>query len=155
VARPLDASGNPLYQYAVSFVSGSYYNGNHGNPVTGWTDASGKTARTGGDQTTLHYRVFFDLRGIPLPPGMATANYQIRLRLSIPLHPRRLGRPYIDGQPTPSGTLQTISVPGMSAGMSQTLTVNVIDSAVGGYQDAIGTQALPRILPPSGMCMDG
>jgi hypothetical protein len=35
--------------------------------------------------------------------------------------------------------------------MSQTLTVNVIDSAVGGYQDAIGTQALPRILPPSGM----
>ena len=35
VARPLDANGNPLYQYTVTFVSGGYFNGNHGNPVTG------------------------------------------------------------------------------------------------------------------------
>jgi len=151
VARPLDASGNPLYQYAVSFVSGSYYNGNHGNPVTGWTDTNGKRLdRWGSNDASL--QGFFDLRGIPLPPGMTTANYQISFEAIDPLYilADSVG-PYIDGQPTPSGTLQTISVPGMSAGMSQTLTVNVIDSAVGGYQDAIGTQALPRILPPSGM----
>ena len=151
VARPLDASGSPLYQYAVSFVSGSYYNGNHGNPVTGWTDTNGKRLdRWGSNDASL--QGFFDLRGIPLPPGMTTANYQISFEAIDPLYilADSVG-PYIDGQPTPSGTLQTISVPGMSAGMSQTLTVNVADSAVGGYQDAIGTQALPRILPPSGM----
>ena len=38
----------------------------------------------------------------------------------------------------------------MSAGSAQTLTVNAADSAVGGYQDAIGTQASPRTLPASG-----
>ena len=32
---PLDANGNPLYQYTVTFVSGAYFTGNHGNPVTG------------------------------------------------------------------------------------------------------------------------
>jgi hypothetical protein len=34
VARPLDAGGNPLYQYAFTFVSGSYFNGNHGQTAT-------------------------------------------------------------------------------------------------------------------------
>ena len=41
VARPLDSNGNPLYQYTVTFVSGAYFSGNRGNPVTGWTDPSG------------------------------------------------------------------------------------------------------------------
>lgn len=35
VARPLDANGNPLYQYTVTGVSGAYFNGNHGNPISG------------------------------------------------------------------------------------------------------------------------
>jgi len=35
VARPLDANGNPLYQYTVTCVSGGSFNGTHGNPVTG------------------------------------------------------------------------------------------------------------------------
>jgi hypothetical protein len=39
----------------------------------------------------------------------------------------------------------------MTAGSSQTLTVNVADSAVGGYSDAIGSEAQPRILAPSGL----
>ena len=41
VARPLDNNGNPLYQYTVTFVSGAYFAGNHGNAVTGWVDQSG------------------------------------------------------------------------------------------------------------------
>ena len=40
VARPLDTSGNPLYQYTVTAVSGASFNGNHGNPVTGFVDAN-------------------------------------------------------------------------------------------------------------------
>ena len=41
VARPLDRNGQPLYQYTVTAVSGAYFSGSHGNPVTGWSDAQG------------------------------------------------------------------------------------------------------------------
>jgi hypothetical protein len=58
--------------------------------------------------------------------------------------------PYLDGSPEPSGTLAAISVPSLSAGSAQTLTVNVDDSALGGYADAIGSQAAPRPLATSG-----
>jgi hypothetical protein len=66
------------------------------------------------------------------------------------IHTKSVG-PYLDGSPQPSGTPAPISVPAMSAGSSQTLTVSVADSAMGGYNDAIGTQAQPRILPASGL----
>jgi len=151
VARPLDANGNPLYQYTVSFVSGGYFSGNHGNPVTGWTDASGnRLDRWGSNDATQ--QGFFDLSDMPLPPGVPTANYQVSFEAINPLYilTDSVG-PYIDGQPSPSGTLANISVPALAAGSAQTLTVNVADSAVGGYSDAIGSQAQPRVLPASGM----
>ena len=151
VARPLDANGNPLYQYAVTFVSGGYFNGNHGNPVTGWTDANGNLLTTWGSNDPS-MQGYFDLSGIPLPPGVTTANYQVTFESINPLYilTGSVG-PYLDGQVTPSGTMQAISVPGMSAGSSQTLTVTVADSATGGYQDAIGTQASPRPMPSIGL----
>ena len=43
VARPLDADGNPLYQYTVTAVSGALFSGKRGNPVTGWTDTDGNS----------------------------------------------------------------------------------------------------------------
>jgi hypothetical protein len=151
VARPLDASGNPLYQYAVSFVSGSLFNGNHGNPMTGWVDSDGsRLDRWGSNDDAL--QGFFDLSGMPLPPGMTTANYQITFEAIDPLYilTDSVG-PYLDGQPTPSGTLAPITVPGLAAGSAQPLTVTAADSALGGYQDAISTQASPRLLPSSGL----
>jgi hypothetical protein len=151
VARPLDANGNPLYQYTVTFVSGGYFSGNHGNPITGWTDANGNLLTMWGSNDTA-MQGYFDLSGIPLPPGVTTANYEVTFEAINPLYilADSVG-PYLDGQVTPSGTLQAIQVPGMSAGSVQTLTVNVADSAAGGYQDAIGTQVSPRTLPASGM----
>ena len=151
VARPLDANGNPLYQYTVTFVSGAYFNGNHGNPVLGYTDANGNRLDMWGSNSAA-LQGFFDLSGMPLPPGMKTANYTVTFETINPLYilTSSVG-PYVDGSPRPSGTLQAISVPGMAAGMSQTLTVNVADSAEGSYQDAIGTQATPRMMPASGM----
>jgi hypothetical protein len=151
VARPLDANGNPLYQYTVSFVSGSYFNGNHGNRVTGFADSNGNLLTMwGSDDPAM--QGYFDLSGIPLPPGVTTANYQVTFEAINPLYilTDSVG-PYLDGQATPSGTLQAVSAPGMSAGSSQTLTVNVADSTTGGYQDAIGTQASPRTMPSSGL----
>jgi hypothetical protein len=151
VARPLDANGNPLYQYTVTAVSGASFSGNHGNPVTGWEDVNGNPlTRWGGNQAAL--QGFFDLGGIPLPPGMATANYMVTFEAICPEYMllSSVG-PYLDGSPAPSGTPQAISVPGMAAGSQKTLTVNVADSAVGGYQDSIGAETSPRAIPASGM----
>jgi len=151
VARPLDANGNPLYQYSVSFVSGSYFNGNHGNPVTGWTDMNGNLlAMWGSNEASL--QGYFDLSGIPLPPGVTTANYQVTFEAVNPNYilTNSVG-PYLDGSPEPSGTLAVISVPSMAAGSAQTLTVDVSDSAAGGAEDAIGTESAPRPLAASGM----
>jgi hypothetical protein len=150
VARPVDAGGNPLYQYTVTFASGSYFSGNHGNPVTGFTDVNGNLLTMWGSNDSAQQGAF-DLSGIPLPTGVTTANYQLTYEAIDPLYilTNAVG-PYLDGQVTPSGTLSSISVLDMSAGTAQDLTVNVANSAVGGYEDAIGTQASPRVLPASG-----
>ena len=151
VARPLDANGNPLYEYTVTFVSGGYFNGKHGNPVSGWTDADGNPlTRWGSNDPGM--QGYFDLRYMPLPPGMTAANYQITFEPINPLYMLSASvGPYVDGSPAPSGTMPTLSVPALAGGMSQALTVNIGDSATGGVADAIGTEAQPRNLPPSGL----
>jgi hypothetical protein len=151
VARPLDGNGNPLYQYTVAFVSGAYFNGNHGNPITGWTDSNGNPlSQWGSNDSSL--QGYFDLRYIPLPQGVTSASYQVSFESINPLYAyaNAVG-PYLDGSPQPSGTLAPISVPNLSMGMAQTLTVNVADSATGDYQEAISTETTPRMLPPSGV----
>ena len=151
VARPLDSNGNPLYQYTVTFVSGGYFNGKHGSPLTGWTDANGNLlTKWGSSDATL--QGYFDLRYMPLPAGVATAGYQITFEPINPLYmlENSVG-PYVDGSPSPSGTMPIISVPGLAAGGAQALTVNIADSAAGGAEDAIGTESEPRQLPASGL----
>ncbi|MGC1423805.1 MAG: IPT/TIG domain-containing protein [Terracidiphilus sp.] len=151
VARPLDANGNPLYQYAVTFVSGAYFSGNHGNPIIGWTDLNGNPlAQWGSNDPAL--QGFFDLSGIPLPPGMASANYQITFEPISPLYmlTESVG-PYIDGSPTPSGTMPVLSIPNMSAGSAQSLTVSIADSASGNAANAIASPDSPRMVPPGGL----
>ncbi|MDR3772099.1 MAG: Ig-like domain-containing protein [Terracidiphilus sp.] len=151
VARPLDANGNPLYQYTVTFVSGGYFNGNHGNAISGFADANGNPLARWGSNDPAQ-QGYFDLSDMPLPPGVTTANYQVTFEPINPLY--ILGDsvgPYLDGQVAPSGTLAPISVPGLAAGATQTLTVSAPGSAVGGYDDAIGSEASPRQMPPSGM----
>ena len=151
VARPLDANGNPLYQYTVTAVTGALFSGDHGNPVTGWNDANGyPLANWGSNDPTL--QGYFDLSGIPLPPGTTTANYQVTFEAIDPLYilENSIG-PYEQGQVTPSGTLNAISLANLSAGSTKTLTITTADSAVGGYSDAIGTQAQPRAMPAGGL----
>jgi hypothetical protein len=151
VARPLDANGNPLYQYTVTAVTGVLFNGNHGNPVTGWDDANGKLLTNwGSNDPTLQGS--FDLSGILLPPGVTTANYQVSFEAINPLYilENSVG-PYNQGQVAPSGTLNAISLTNLSAGSTQSLTVTSANSAVGGYSDAIGTEAQPRAMPGGGL----
>ena len=150
VARPLDASGNPLPQYTVTFVSGAYFNGNHGNPITGYTDSTGNPLDMWGSNDPF-LQGYFDLSGIPLPPGVTQADYQVTFESIDPLY--ILGNsvgPYIDGQVSPSGTLNAVTLRGLTAGSSQTVNVTAGDSAAGNYQDAIGSASTPRLMPASG-----
>jgi hypothetical protein len=150
-ARPLDANGNPLYQYTVSAVTGALFNGDHGNPVTGWDDANGNLLTNWGSNDPS-LQGFFDLSGIPMPPGVAAANYQVSFEVIDPLYilENSVG-PYSQGQVAPSGTLNAVSLQNLSAGSTQTLAVTSANSAVGGYSDAIGTEAQPRAMPRGGL----
>jgi hypothetical protein len=153
VARPLDANGNPLYQYTVTAVSGATFSGNHGNPVNGYTDSNGTPLTTWGS-TDASVQGTFDLSGIPLPQGVSSASYEVTFEAINPLYIMNASvGPYADGQVTPSGTLPTLAVPALAAGGANTLTVNLSDSASGGYQDAIGTVNAPRAMTGSGMWM--
>lgn len=149
-ARPLDANGNPLYQYTVTFVSGAYFGGDRGNPIMGFADPNGNPlARWGSNDPGL--QGFFDLSGIPLPPGMTTADYQITFEPVSPLYmlTDSVG-PYVAGSPTPSGTMPVLLVPDMSAGSRQTLAQVIADSASGNTINSISSPDLPVMLPPGG-----
>jgi IPT/TIG domain-containing protein len=151
VARPLDVNGNPLYQYTVAFVSGAYFGGNHGSPVTGFTDAYGNPlSMWGSNDPTL--QGYFDLSGIPLPPGVSSADYQVTFEPVDPLYilENSVG-PYASGQVAPSGTLAPVTLARLSAGSAQTLSLTAPDSAVGGYEDSIGAAAQPRPMPATGL----
>ncbi|HTJ28866.1 MAG TPA: IPT/TIG domain-containing protein [Acidobacteriaceae bacterium] len=145
VARPLDANGNPMYQYTVTFVSGSYFNGNHGNAVTGWYDVAGnRLDRFGGNAAALEG--FFDLSAMPLPPGMTTANYQVSFEAVNPQYANSgsVG-PYVLGSPSPSGSLQTVAVNGLAPGGAQQLAV----SSMGIVRSPITRPVTPVALKPA------
>ena len=151
VARPLDANGNPLYEYTVSFVSGAYFNGNHGNPVLGWGDANDNPLAMWGSNDAA-MQGYFDLSGIPLPPGVTPATYKITFEAIDPLYilTESVG-PYMQGQVEPSGTLNAVVLPGLAAGSAQNLTVTAAGTPEPGFNDAIGTLAHPRQMPAMGM----
>ncbi len=151
VARPLDANGNPLYQYTVTAVTGVNFNGNHGNPVTGYSDANGNALTMWGSNDPS-LQGAFDLSGIPLPPGGPTASYQVTFEAIDPLYilENSVG-PYTQGQVTPSGTLNAITLPDLSPGSTQTLTVTAADSPVAGFNDATGSESEPRPMPTGGL----
>ncbi len=151
VARPLDANGNSLYQYTVTAVTGATFSGNHGNPVTGFSDASGNPLTMWGSNDPS-LQGSFDLSGIPLPPGATVASYQVTFEAINPLYilENSVG-PYTQGQVSPSGALNTITLSNLWPGSSQTLTVTAGDSPVAGFNDAIGSEQEPRPVPTGGM----
>ena len=108
VARPLDASGNPLKAYTVTGVSGAYFGGKHGNAVDGEADANGVPFSQWGS-TNSALQGYFDLHYLPLPPGITAATWQITFESVNQLFilQNTVG-PYIDGSPLPSGTLAPI-----------------------------------------------
>jgi hypothetical protein len=151
VARPLDANGNPLYQYAATAVTGATFSGNHGNPVTGFLDASENPLTMWGSNDP-ELQGSFDLSGIPLPPGMTSASYQVTFEAVNPLYilENAVG-PYTQGQVAPSSKLDSVTLSNLSAGSTQSLAMTAANSPVAGFNDAIGCEQEPRPMPTGGL----
>ena len=151
LATPLDVNGNPIYQYTVTAVSGALFSGNHGSEVTGWTGANDVPLSQWGSNDAVAQGTF-DLSGIPLPPGMTSAAYQLTFEaISEDYFQQETVGPYYDGAPDPSGTLAPVTTNTLAAGGSQAITVNVADSATGEYVGVTGAEDAPAPLPASGM----
>ncbi len=145
VARPLDANGSPMYQYTVTFVSGAYFAGNHGNEITGYVDALGnRYDRFGSSNAAMEG--YFDLSAMPLPPGVTSASYQVSFEEVNPqyVNSESVG-PYVPGSPEPSGTLATITLAGLAPGSSKQLAMTVANSA--GQATPIGVPSGPNPRP--------
>jgi hypothetical protein len=150
VALPYDGSGNPLYEYTVSTVTGALYRGTWGNSIVGTGNASGVAySKWGSNNSALQGA--FDLSDIPLPSGLTTASYKVYFEAieADYINSASVG-PYVLGQVEPSGTLSSTTYSDLAAGASETLNLTVSDSAQGGSQDAIGSEGEPRALPSSG-----
>lgn len=143
-------NGVPDVRYTATAVSGAYFQGNAGSPVTGTTDAAGNPLkRFGSSNSSLEG--FFDLSGVPLPPGVTASDYQLSFEPLNPLYTGALSvGTYTTGQVAPSGTVAAITLPGLSAGSAVTQTVVVNNSAGASQSGADGTESEPAMLPASG-----
>ncbi len=151
VARPLlPGTDQPDLRYPVSAVTGALFTGNAGNPVSGFTDAQGNPLNNfGSDDPTLEG--WYDLSGIPLPPGLTQADYQITFEAinSLDTQLQSVG-PYALGQTTPSGTMPVFVVRGLKAGsvVAQDATIQDSDQDLGSGND--GSEASPVLLAGNG-----
>jgi hypothetical protein len=149
VLRPM-MNGLPDVRYTATAVSGVTFQGNAGNPVTGVTDASGNPLnRFGSDDPALEGS--FDLSGVPLPPGVASADYQLTFEAINPLYTGAVSvGPYTTGQTSPSGTMPVIDLGTLQAGSAVSQTVVVNDAADEAQSGADGAEAAPAEVPVSG-----
>lgn len=149
VLRPL-VKGIPQVAYTATAVSGEYFQGNAGNRVTGTTDANGNPLTRFGS-TSSSKEGFYDLRYVPLPPGMKTAMYQLTFE---PVNALDTGNdavgPYTTGQVTPSGTMPTITFGAMGAGGIIAENVTIPGAADETQSGADGSEASPASVPVSG-----
>jgi hypothetical protein len=154
VARPLiPGSDQPDMRYPSAAVSGSLFIGNAGNPISGLIAASGQPfTQFGADTATLEG--WYDLSGIPLPPGTTQADYQLTFEAVNPLYTgsESVG-PYALGQVAPSGTMPTVILRGLTAGSVVEQDETVADSSGDPNSGGDGTEAAPVDVPITGEWM--
>jgi hypothetical protein len=111
VARWIDpVTGIASHAQAASSVSGFLFRGNAGNRITGLTSASGEPFDHWGSADPL-LRGFYDLAGLELPAGAASAQFQLTVE---PLNSSYTGAlavgPYKLSQVAPSGTFAPVVI---------------------------------------------
>ena len=149
VLTPL-SGGAPDVRYTVSAVTGASFHANAGNPMSGPTDASGTPLnRFGTDDPTVEG--FFDLSGVPLPPGTTVADYQLSFEPISSLYTNGYSvGPYTASQVKPSGTMPVMTLEQLQAGSPVMVpTVVIADSATETHTDD-GTEAAPAKIPGNG-----
>jgi hypothetical protein len=149
VLRPV-LNGAPDVRYTATAVSGVFFQGDAGNPVTGVIDASGNPLnRFGSDDAVLEG--FFDLSGVPLPPGVTSADYQLTFEPIDPLYTGAVSvGPYTTGQTTPSGTMPVTDLGTLDAGAAVTQTAAINDAADEAQSGVDGIETAPANLPITG-----
>lgn len=149
VLRPV-LNGIPDLRYTATAVSGVYFQGDAGNPVTGVTDAGGNPLnRFGSDDALLEG--FFDLSDVPLPPGVSSADYQLTFEAISPLYTGAVSvGPYTTGQTAPSGTMPVIDLGTLEAGSAVTQTAAISNAADEAQSGADGAENAPAAVPASG-----
>jgi hypothetical protein len=146
VARWINpATGLPSRRYAASSVSGFLFTGNAGNPVTGYTDATGDPfSEWGSNNQTVEG--FFDLAGLQLPNGGST-QYQLSVEAVDPFWSPGVG-PYSPGPVSPSGSAQTIIVT-LAAGSDVAQDI-LMNSTAQPVAQASSSWTAPAALPSGG-----
>ena len=110
VARWIDpATRLPSRSVVGSSVSGFLFRGNAGNIISGYADSSGQNFdRFGSNDQALEG--FFDLSGLQIPNGAASAQYQLTIEPLDPLWSTSVGPYGSAGEVQPSGAVQPILV---------------------------------------------
>lgn len=152
VLRPV-LNGVADVRYTATAVSGVFFQGNAGNPVTGTNDSSGNPLnRFGSDDGGLEG--YFDLSGVPLPAGVTSADYQLTFEALNPLYSGALSvGPYTTGQTEPSGTMPVIDLGTLQAGSTATPTVVISDAADEAQSGDDGVETAPADVFVSGEWM--
>jgi hypothetical protein len=151
VARPLiPGTDTPDMRYPAAAVSGAMFIGDAGNLINGITNSSGQPLSEFGT-TAATNEGWYDLSGIPLPPGATQADYQLVFEAVNPLYTgdESVG-PYALGQVNPSGTMPTVILRGLTAGSAVVQNETIADSAADPNSGGDGTEAAPAAVPGAG-----
>ena len=117
VARWIDpATGQPSRRVAAASVSGFLFRGDAGNPATGFADSHGRRYdRFGSVQPEVEG--YFDLAGLEIPAGHATADYQLSVEAIDPAYTGSVSvGPYRENAVAPSGSAGPLVVAGLAPG---------------------------------------
>jgi hypothetical protein len=151
VARPLiPGTDTADLRYPAAAVSGQLFLGNAGNLIDGTVNRAGQALDEFGTVTATD-EGWYDLSGIPLPPGATEADYRLTFEAINPLYTgnESVG-PYTLGQVSPSGTMPTVIVRGLTAGSAIIENEVIADSAGDANSGGDGTETAPAAVPVNG-----